>query len=87
MSIQSRILKTWRERHKITQKELAEITKIPQPVISYIEQGERYPTEKHALAIEQATNGEIKKEWLVFPEAYKEEIEEYLKEKVGVASK
>ncbi|WP_457641419.1 helix-turn-helix domain-containing protein [Persephonella sp.] len=37
-----------------------------------------------AIKIEQATDGEIKKEWLVFPEAYKDEINEYLKEKIEV---
>ncbi|EDP73746.1 helix-turn-helix domain-containing protein, partial [Hydrogenivirga sp. 128-5-R1-1] len=67
-------------------KELANIAGIPQPVISYIETGERLPTEKHALAIEQATNGEIKKEWLVFPDAYKEEIENYLNENKPVGA-
>jgi len=39
----------------------------------------------HLSDIEYETQGEVKEEWLVFPEAYKEEIEKYLKEDlVGV---
>ncbi len=84
MNIQSKLIKTWRKRNNVNQKEFGDITGIPQPVISYIETGERLPTERHALAIEQATNGEIKAEWLIFPEKYREEIEEYLnKDPVG----
>ena len=37
-----------------------------------------------AVRVEQATDGEIKKEWLVFSDAYRKEIEDYLKEKVEV---
>ena len=85
MEIQGKLIKTWRARNNISQREFASIANLPQPIISYIETGERFPTERHALAIEQATNGEIKAEWLLLPQKYKEEIEEYLnKEPAGV---
>ena len=84
MRLQGRLIKTWRIRNHFSQREFANIAKLPQPIISYIETGERFPTEKHALAIERATNGEIKAEWLLLPEKYREEIEEYLQEPAGV---
>jgi transcriptional regulator with XRE-family HTH domain len=86
MKIQGKLIKAYRERHNISQPEFAKIIDVVQPVISYIERGDRTPKPDLAIAIEQATNGEIKAEWLVFPEKYQEEIEEYLnKEKAGVS--
>ena len=86
------IIETYRIKHGLTQKEFADLIKkicpnvrVSRMHIAHIENNERMPSKDLALAIEQATNGEIKAEWLLLPQKYKEEIEEYLnKEPAGV---
>ena len=86
------IIEAYRLRHGISQEEFARLVKNANPkikvsrmLISHVENGRREPSSDLALAIEQATRGEIKAEWLIFPEKYQEEIEEYLnKNCVGV---
>ncbi len=80
------VLEAYRLKHNLSQEDLAKLIGVTRAYIAHIENGIRRPSPDIALAIERATGGEIKKEWLVFPEAYKEEIEAYLNEdKVGVS--
>ena len=80
------VIEAYRKRKGLPQKEFAKLIGISQPHLANIENGVKKIRPDVALAIEQATNGEIKKEWLVFPEAYKEEIENYLNENKPVGA-
>ncbi len=73
------MIELFRRKNSLTQERFAGMIGISQPHLANIERGIRKPTPKIALAIERATNGEIKKEWLVFPSEHKKEIERYLK--------
>ena len=73
------ILRVYRQRNKLTQSSMAKKVGITQVFLSLLENGIRKPSKEIALSIEKATNGEIKAEWLVFPEKYEDEINEYLK--------
>ena len=76
------------KRHGLTIKEFAKTIGITREHIYALISGTRErPRVKTALAIEQATNGEIKAEWLIFPEKYREEIEEYLNKNLAGATK
>ena len=80
------ILEAYRLKHNLSQEEFAKLVEVTRAYIAHIENEIRRPSPDIALAIEQATNGEIKAEWLIFPEKYREEIEEYLnKEPAGAA--
>ena len=79
------ILKEIRNKLGFTQEEIAQTIGISRSFYALIENGKRKITPNIAYSIEQATNGEIKAEWLLLPQKYKEEIEEYLnKEPAGV---
>ncbi len=73
-----KIIEVYRERYGLSQKEFAQRIDVSQPHLANIENGSRRISPDTAIAIERATNGEIKAEWLIFPEKYKEEIEEYI---------
>ena len=73
------IIGFFRKKNSITQEKFANMIGISQPHLANIERGIRKPTPRIAFAIERATSREIKKEWLVFPQEYRKEIEEYLK--------
>lgn len=80
------VLKVYRMKRELTQEEFAQKIGVSRSYYALVENGTRNPSPDVALAIEKATGGEIKKEWLVFPEEYKKEIEEYLnKEPAGAA--
>jgi len=67
------------KKHGLTIKDFAEQTQMTREHIHALISGIRKrPRAENALKIERATNGEIKAEWLIFPERYKNEIEEYL---------
>ena len=74
-------LKQIREKLGLTQEEFAWKIGISRSFYALIENGKRGISPDIAIAIEQATDGEIKKEWLVFPSQYQEEIEAYIKGK------
>lgn len=71
-------LKAFRRKHNLTQLQVIELFGISQSFISDIERGKRNVSTDIAKKIEKATNGEIKAEWLLLPEKYKEEIEKYV---------
>lgn len=71
-------LKAFRQKHSLTQLQTASLLGISQSFLSDIERGKRSVSVNIAKQIEQSTNGEIKAEWLLIPEKYKKEIEEYL---------
>jgi len=78
-------LKKWLKEKNIKVSEFAERLRIHRTHLSDIIYGHVKPSKALAKLIEYETQGEVKEEWLVFPEAYKEEIEKYLKEDlVGV---
>ena len=79
-------LKAIREKQGLTQEEFAKKIGISRSFYALIENEKRKISPDVALAIEKATGGEIKKEWLVFPDAYKEEIENYLNENKPVGA-
>ena len=72
------IIKVYRIREGLTQEEFAKKIGVSRSYYALIENGIRNVSPDTAIAIEKATGGEIKKEWLVFPEEYQKEIEEYL---------
>jgi len=71
-------LKKYLLEHDIEVQEFAKQIEVSREYLSMIFKGTRRPSPDVALDIEKATNGEIKAEWLIFPERYKNEIEEYL---------
>jgi len=74
-----KILRIYRNSKKLSQYEFANLIGVSRQLIAHLENGIRKPSKEIALSIEKATNGEIKAEWLVFPEKYEDEINEYLK--------
>jgi len=72
-------LKQIREKLGLTQEEFAWKIGISRSFYALIENGKRGISPDIAIAIEQATDGEIKKEWLVFPSQYQKEIKAYIK--------
>ena len=74
-------IKAYLLRNKVSANKLAEEVGITREHLYAIIRGERTPRSDTALAIEEATKGEIKAEWLIFPEKYKDEIEAYLNER------
>jgi len=81
------VIEIYRKRNNLSQEEFAKIIGVSQPHLANIENGIRKISNSIAYSIEKATNGEIKAEWLVFPEKYREEIEEYLNKNLVGASK
>jgi len=80
-------LKQIREKLGFTQEEFANLIGISRSFYALIENKKRGISPDIALAIEQATGGEIKAEWLIFPEKYQQEIKEYLNKDLTGASK
>jgi len=74
-----KILRIYRNSKKLSQYEFANLIGVSRQLVTHLENGIRKPSKEIALSIEKATNGEIKAEWLVFPEKYEDEINEYLK--------
>ncbi len=72
------VIEAYRVKYHLSQEDLAKLVGVTRAYIAHIENGIRKPSPNVALEIERATNGEIKAEWLIFPERYKNEIEEYL---------
>jgi len=72
------VIEAYRVKYHLSQEDLAKLVGVTRAYIAHIENGIRKPSPDVALEIERATNGEIKAEWLIFPERYKNEIEEYL---------
>ena len=73
------VLKTYVNKYKIPKTTFAKKAGISYQFLWLVLKGRKNIGANTALAIEKATNGEIKKEWLVFPQEYRKEIEEYLK--------
>jgi len=73
------VIESYISKHRIPKVEFARKAKITYQFLWLILKKHKNIGANTALAIEKATNGEIKKEWLVFPQEYRKEIEEYLK--------
>ena len=65
------ILRDIRNKLGITQEEIASMIGISRSFYALIENGKRRITPEVALAIERATNGEIKAEWLYSASIFK----------------
>ena len=72
------IIEYYRNKHNLSQEEFAKLINVSRSYIAHIENGIRKPHPTTALDIEIATGGEIKAEWLIFPEKHKGEIEAYI---------
>ncbi|WP_297456004.1 YdaS family helix-turn-helix protein [Persephonella sp.] len=81
------IIKAYIDRHEIPKTKFAENVGISYQFLWLLLKGDRDIGADTAIAIERATGGEIKKEWLVFPEEYQKEIEEYLNKNLTGAAK
>ena len=75
------IIQSYIVRHHIPKTKFAEQIGISYQFLWLLLKGDRDIGADTALAIEEATKGEIKAEWLIFPEKYKDEIEAYLNER------
>lgn len=73
------IIEVYRRRNNIAQEDFVESIGISQSHLADIENAIRKVSPDIAIAIEQATDGEIRKEWLVFPSQYQKEIKAYIK--------
>jgi len=83
-NIVKEIIEAYIDRHEIPKTKFAKDIGVSYQFLWLVLKEDRYIGADTALAIEKATKGEIKKEWLVFPNEYKKEIEEYLnKQTVG----
>ena len=74
-----KILNTYLTKEKIKKVQFAKTIGISREYLHSILNGKKNISPKLASAIEKATNGEIKAEWLIFPEKYQDEIDEYIK--------
>ena len=72
------VIEHYRKKHNLTQEEFAKLVGVSRSYVALIENGIRKPHPETAIAIERATNGEVKKEWLIFPDDYREEIQAYI---------
>ena len=71
-------LQKWLKERNIKVSEFAKTLGIHRTYLSDIVNGHERPSWTLAKLIEYETDKEIQAEWLIFPEEYKEEIEEYL---------
>jgi DNA-binding transcriptional regulator YdaS (Cro superfamily) len=72
------VIEAYLQKHDIPKTKFAKDIGVSYQFLWLVLKDDRDIGPDTALAIEKATNGEIKKEWLVFPEEYRTEIEEYL---------
>lgn len=62
-------LSEWQKRKRTTNVDLARIVGVHRSYICHINARRRIPSAKIALAIEKATNGQVTKEELLWPDA------------------
>ena len=64
-------IKTYCKKHKLKFKDFATLSEIAPAYVTQLIRGQRRPSPDLALKIEQATNGEVTRDELLFPELYK----------------